>query len=346
MTKYLPFELPQISSYGHNAIALGILSCHPTEQTKLWFTQSYIQLVASRDTQKIMFESEFNDNSYLWCPFLLRYIIPLDLLDDSGKDIIDLLRQMIAEEIYVNIRCDRFYFPFCKARYHQEHFLHYALVVGFDDVSQSVTLVDYFNRKYSLHTASFDDLRRAFYSEDCRTRKPFGEILTGVKYRESLEFPITYNPHRLVYLAEEYLRGNVDTRNDVWRGISVYDALKQFINYDIYYLSTIQIIYDHKVAMLQRIKMLDEMGYVHITANDIRLFEDAVHEAIILRNLLLKQEANFLNSRKTQQNQKTRILGKIDEFKKIDENVMKQFIHIVKHSGNNERSTTNSQEQN
>lgn len=327
MKKQLPFRIPEICGYGQFTIALGILDCYPTEKTKLWFIQSFIQMMAVISTRKLRFDQEFNDNEFMSCPFLDKYIIPIEFIRKSGWDIVDFLRDMIEKDTYIGFLCDRFYLPFCKYEYRHDHYVHFALMLGMDDDAETVTAMDYFNYKYSIFDIPFSCLREACASEYCRSNQPFEDSILCVHRREAPFFPIMYNPERLVFLTTEYLKGHKDKENDIWRGIAVYDALELYIEDRQLSFPVVQTIYDHKLAMLRRLQILQELNLTEITEDDMYYFKQAAQKALILRNMLLKQ---MLMEPQASANALERVKNSIHEYKEYDRNTMGRFMTIIK----------------
>ena len=324
MKKYLPYVIPAICGYGQFTIALSILYSEPSQEVDTWFAQSFIQLVSLRNEKHILFENEFGDNQFMNSPFLDKYIIPMSMVQQSNLDIVEVSRYYLERNTYIGYLCDRFYFPFCTEEYQTQHFTHFVLLTGFDDESQTVRIADYFNHKYMLCECPYHILRNAAMSKYCVSPQPYEDSILCVRRRDFLTFPISFNRERLTYLAREYLKGYEG--KEISTGICIYNELSQYVQEGTLRYNVIQTIYDHKLAMCRRLKILRAYGYASISDQDELYFEKVLEQAQILRNILIRQHIlKGKNSKLTTQH----TLDCIARYREMDIDAMNYFINII-----------------
>ena len=324
MKKNLPFIIPDICSKANFTILLGILGATQSPPVLEWFSQSYVQLIASLSSAGIRFDDEFGDNHFMNSPFLDKYIIPLSYFNKCGTDIVQFLREAISNDTYVGFICDHFYFPFSKDTYGKEHYIHFSLITGYDDETLTVRIADYFNYKYSIYDCSFDCLREAAMSKYCHSDMPLEDSILCVKRREQPVFPISFNIDRLIFLTREYLKGGENDR--IMKGISVYHALAINVQKSNIRLSSIQTLYDHKIAMCHRLEILHSLGYVKVTEQDKKYFDDVLRQAVIFRNTLLRQK--MLEGIRYK-NALPKTLECIYQFQELDREAMTRFLNML-----------------
>ena len=326
MNKALPFHIPTICGYGQFSIALGILDCYPSPETKIWFAESFIQLFASTKTYSLRFDIEYNDNQFMNCPFFDHYIIPISFFNNTQTDIVHFIRDMINNSYYVGFLCDRFYFPFCKREYKQRHSCHFSLVIGYNDDTSTFTLVDYFNQKYSIMDVSYSCILAAFHSEYCNSDQPYEDSILCVRFCKERLLPQPYNPDRLRFLCKEYLKGVTDEKNNIWRGISVNDALIEFVKNKTIKNASVQSIHDHKLALLRRLHILQELHLAHIEKEDYAYFEDLVRRSLVLRNSLIKYSYLYMSNLEADP---STLYSNILSYKQIDFDAMNRFYSLI-----------------
>ena len=112
----------------------------------------------------------------------------------------------------------------------------------------------------------------------------------------------------------------------MWTGISVYDALECYVEKGFIQHSAIQTIYDHKLAMLRRVRLLQELELVKVGEEGFVLFEQAVQKALILRNILLKYK---ITGTATCGETLKRLMNTIHNYKKHDQELMERFLFMM-----------------
>ncbi|RCX13842.1 hypothetical protein DFR58_11678 [Anaerobacterium chartisolvens] len=301
MKQKLDLIASPILCYQHHIYPLAILLQH--ECCKPWFYSNYIQLEIDMSLY-----SQFNF-FYLWYnknPWFYHEMISKDTLEAINVDFIRLITASIDSKKYVETQINEFYIPDSKA-YNKENFIHDVLIYGYDDATGFFNVLRYNNEGVlSESLIAFSDFLKAFMSA------PPSQSINFLKKREvyAYDFDIQW----VIQQIEDYLYSkntyerlrmfNNPPQNKIF-GINTYRFLIDYIkeicneNFSEYDVRSLQIFYEHKKCMADRINYMCENSFLKKGEVFLNAYDNMQRDAFKCRNMLLKLEikgnVNILN---------------------------------------------------
>lgn len=292
-TKILPIKYPIITSLPGFANTNAILSAYPEIYTK-WFCQNFVQLVGWKDPEMyIQFFSPLFRKHY---NLFDLYHIPKHFIENQNS-LTKLLVNELKNNNYIYISIDK-YFISAYNLYKTYHEAHDMLIYGYNMEKGVFYIADFFTGKYEFSTASFLEVENAFFSSHSQGAWFKGiQILTSNFYHIKLDIDILCK-HLTDYInmkksSKDYILVEMPGSDSDYWGIGTYELLFNTLNnnnFEFTVLRSAHLLYDHKLAMLRRILLLAEDGYITEHQTYLPLFEDISKRMLIIRNKIIKAQ--------------------------------------------------------
>ncbi|AJS57217.1 hypothetical protein [Paenibacillus sp. IHBB 10380] len=304
MINKLPMFNPTIQTYPKHAHITSILAKH--NNFNEWLFNNHIQIFC------LTYNGETNHDTYLdtyeplhrvYYPLLEMQSMSKDLLKANNIDTCDFIVNCINSGYYIYLSVDTYYIPTYSSK---EHSTHDLFLFGYDSDRKVFHAADFFNSHYTHEDIGFDSMKLAVES--------LGTGLNDFKDVQLLK--INEKPINPLYsLDVEHLKNNLhdylyekDTSyrykefegpfskddNRTW-GLGVYNTLLKVLKEEIIpsvTLRSIHALYEHKKLMKMRVKFLIENNFIKSHSDLIDCFEKVEHDALIIRNVLLKSMHN------------------------------------------------------
>lgn len=293
--KILPIKSPPIVGFLHHAYTLEILLNY--DDYLPGFHMNYIQInfLKSRFANENIHYLDYFTFPLTKQPWLNRETIPLDELVKQELSICDFIVDSIKQDHYVRINVDEYYIPNRRA-YNQRHFNHQLQINGYNCCAKFFHVSGFDkNHSYTNHTVEFIDLEKAIVNNLStvhfelikREENTHCEFDINIVY-ELLSHYLNAENSNIVYPTQQKR-----VENDLYWGMDIYKGLKSYIDHllnkdALYDIRPWHLLWEHKKAMLLRIKYLQENGYLpkaSIIYDDYRIIEQ---NALLLRNIFLK----------------------------------------------------------
>ena len=309
----LPISYPTITSFPGRA---DIYAISESNQSIIpWLMENYIQTESLYMEEQMECDIDFYippqvlyrgnsalETQYNFNPYLKVMSIKTKMINEEG--IIDFMIERIKEGFYVNMDINTKYvsnYDFVD--------LHTIFIYGFDDEKKIFFAADFFmNGKYSFQTCNFQEIEAAVEKYDKSIMNWGGlfneeSILSLVKIDNDFKYKFDIKRFKnaiLEYLNEKHEMEMVFRATNRLReetpyrefGNLHYDNVMKFVRRSFDLKSTIQnvrvfhVLYDHKVALKQRIEYIGKQGY------DVKdIYDDMseiVRDAMVVRNLIIK----------------------------------------------------------
>ncbi len=286
----LPVTQPPIICYLHHAYALAIILCHP--QFEPWFFSNYIQL---------LYDGNDNNKFNIYSPSDIFMGTPLFKTQNSNKFILSALdidyktyiNKFISEGYYFCTFVEEYLVP-GKAAYKSYSLKHECLFYGYDNIERRYNIMGFDKRRiFQGSYLSYEDFDIAFNSitdselmlfiQVNSNKKPVFDVeLVKMQLKDYIESENT--SHCLRIIDREF-------GNNTW-GLKVFERLKEYfksvmdgdVQLETRYL---QILWEHKKCMLNRLKYMYENGYVKNSMH-YDSYRTVERNFQIIRNLSLK----------------------------------------------------------
>lgn len=318
-----------------------------------WLMSTFIQIRGShyqrydweeQDTRITFYPysmHQMSPNIFDLCPFIDKYNIPKSFVLDKYDHFISFVREAIDENYYISTIIDQF---FRKDMLGYLGFHHPVYLFGYDDFNQQVYLLDNFERgKYRIKTILYEQLEYAFkmVQEDNWNVSVFLYRLKDYQYQFESQFVreqiqdylepqkgVCYL-HRTIYQNDRYKDEHYS--DDVYFGLECYELLENYLYslsigdalYSDFDWRSFVMLCDHKLLMKERYQFMCEKKYMKEEGNLLELIETLIKECTITQNIFLKYTIS--NDLKCI----TRMQERIKSIKKLDEQMMKQFVEVI-----------------
>jgi hypothetical protein len=255
---------------------------------------------------------------------------PLELLNHYGNDLQQFVIDCINKGYYIFTYINEFYVP-DRLHYGVTDFIRENLIYGYD--SKSFHIAGFNDEQvFSYSTLPFSELEIsfAFMGEENECI----EDLVLTRFTEVNSYKLDVN--LIIESIEDYLNSfNSSSRHRMYKkpvdlsfGIEVYDYLRKYIRMQKNHLDlcmgNIQIMWEHKKCMIQRLKFLEAKLLFTFDSSIMSQYEEIAHVLLIIRNLMLKYSIN----------RKTEIINKIDasleHIKNSEREVLNRILNELK----------------
>ncbi|CAH1191913.1 MULTISPECIES: hypothetical protein [Paenibacillus] len=291
----LPMKYPAITSWQWQANMFAVLANY--SQAKPWIMTHFIplQLTLNKGSTYVDF---YRTPSFEFCPWFLRQHLSRQLIRHFNKDICTFLMDCIDMNNYIYVLLDQSQFLDTK-----DFFSHDSFIFGYDEERGIFHIADFtFNSKYSFAEITFEQMKRAYEGIDNDGDWLYagkgGLSLLQYNDRAAYDFNLNY----VIEQLEDFLNGGSPsdkyrelgymTNPCVW-GINVYEELILETNrirtgQNAEDRRPFQVIYDHKILMLERIDFMDQAGLLEEGKQLKVCYQSIADDALMARNLIIK----------------------------------------------------------
>ena len=322
----LPVENPIITHDPPIANLFSILGTEPN--TESWVMNHFVNLYIHKDE---IFDNFYDRNAFFYgCPWIQVVQIRREIVLRICSRIIEYVKALIDEGFYIYCLGNTEYI---SAYHNDRYWAHNLMVYGYDDVSQTFYLSDFFeNGKYTRATCSYEELEKAL--QTAQMNRHFVNLIYGMKLKEiEYKFEVDMLLEKLTdYLGSVNLFCKYRTRMDeefysnkggnayyyfsyaemkdlYYFGLSFYDKLADMAEKKSLRLKRpLDLLYEHKLLMNRRLDFLWNNRYMRDSEYDKlkRTCDDMVRLSLIARNKYLKDQIR--SSASSQKSLKERIL--------------------------------------
>ena len=326
MKRILPVENPIITHDPPTANLFSILGMEPN--TESWVMNHFVNLYIHKDE---IFDNFYDRNAFFYgCPWIQVVQIRREIVLRICSRIIEYVKALIDEGFYVYCMGNTEYI---SAYHNDRYWAHNLMVYGYDDVSQTFYLSDFFeNGKYTRAACSYEELEKAL--QTAQMNRHFVNLIYGMKLKEiEYKFEVDMLLEKLTdYLGSVNLFCKYRTRMDeefysnkggnayyyfsyaemkdlYYFGLSFYDKLADMAEKKSLRLKRpLDLLYEHKLLMSRRLDFLWKNRYMRDSDYDKlkRTCDDMVRLSLIARNKYLKDRIR--SSGPSQKSLKERIL--------------------------------------
>ena len=326
MKHMLPVENPIITHDPPIANLFSILGTEPN--TESWVMNHFVNLYIHKDE---IFDNFYDRNAFFYgCPWIQVVQIRREIVLRICSRIIEYVKALIDEGFYIYCMGNTEYI---SAYHNDRYWAHNLMVYGYDDVSQTFYLSDFFeNGKYTRATCSYEELEKAL--QTAQMNRHFVNLIYGMKLKEiEYKFEVDMLLEKLTdYLGSVNLFCKYRTRMDeefysnkggnayyyfsyaemkdlYYFGLSFYDKLADMAEKKSLRLKRpLDLLYEHKLLMSRRLDFLWNNRYMRDSDYDKlkRTCDDMVRLSLIARNKYLKDQIR--SSASSQKSLKERIL--------------------------------------
>ena len=326
MKRILPVENPIITHDPPIANLFSILGTDPN--TESWVMNHFVNLYIHKDE---IFDNFYDRNAFFYgCPWIQVVQIRREIVLRICSRIIEYVKALIDEGFYVYCMGNTEYI---SAYHNDRYWAHNLMVYGYDDVSQTFYLSDFFeNGKYTRAACSYEELEKAL--QTAQMNRHFVNLIYGMKLKEiEYKFEVDMLLEKLTdYLGSVNLFCKYRTRMDeefysnkggnayyyfsyaemkdlYYFGLSFYDKLADMAEKKSLRLKRpLDLLYEHKLLMSRRLDFLWKNRYMRDSDYDKlkRTCDDMVRLSLIARNKYLKDRIR--SSGPSQKSLKERIL--------------------------------------
>ena len=326
MKRILPVENPIITHDPPIANLFSILGTEPN--TESWVMNHFVNLYIHKDE---IFDNFYDRNAFFYgCPWIQVVQIRREIVLRICSRIIEYVKALIDEGFYVYCMGNTEYI---SAYHNDRYWAHNLMVYGYDDVSQTFYLSDFFeNGKYTRAACSYEELEKAL--QTAQMNRHFVNLIYGMKLKEiEYKFEVDMLLEKLTdFLGSVNLFCKYRTRMDeefysnkggnayyyfsyaemkdlFYFGLSFYDKLADMAEKKSLRLKRpLDLLYEHKLLMSRRLDFLWNNRYMRDSDYDKlkRTCDDMVRLSLIARNKYLKDQIR--SSGPSQKSLKERIL--------------------------------------
>lgn len=326
MKHMLPVENPIITHDPPIANLFSILGSD--SNTESWVMNHFVNLYIHKDE---IFDNFYDRNAFFYgCPWIQVVQIRREIVLRICSRIIEYVKALIDEGFYIYCMGNTEYI---SAYHNDRYWAHNLMVYGYDDVSQTFYLSDFFeNGKYTRAACSYEELEKAL--QTAQMNRHFVNLIYGMKLKEiEYKFEVDMLLEKLTdYLGSVNLFCKYRTRMDeefysnkggnayyyfsyaemkdlYYFGLSFYDKLADMAEKKSLRLKRpLDLLYEHKLLMSRRLDFLWNNRYVRDSDYDKlkRTCDDMVRLSLIARNKYLKDQIR--SSASSQKSLKERIL--------------------------------------
>lgn len=338
MVKILDVYKTPLSGYLEDAYPLTVALS--SESSYEWIYSNYIQLVFQEprkyDNQPVKFFKLSCKSGYIWdsdCPLLCCDTISRDMMAEIGIDIIDYICKAIYNKHYVRVYLDEFYLPY-RSEYKRIHYIHENFFFGYDQVEKKLHGLAYVTDELGYHfktvTVHMNEVREAYRAANVDSVQQSRIMLMSCNKEKYYEFDIKVVKHNIyeyihsIQGDQKYAEIN-NPNSDYTFGLRIYDKLIRYYRTNVQFKSVIplQILYEHKKLMLNRIKFMTENGYIYYEKDIIDGYEEIINKTFICKMLVLKYIYASTN------NNYKKLINSLKRIKEMDKALMERLFQSL-----------------
>lgn len=321
----LPIEYPLVDSLPQHSYLLATLH----DDSMPFILNHFIQLFMPRMENESSSKEQIMINycHSLFGPFIDNgSLIINNRILSYYQDEIQFLINCLQSHYYIFLHLDWRYCPYSDF-YNKKHWVHGALIYGYNEIEKKFYLLDYVKGKLSYLQISFEDLMKAIRSDidGMRQSVSYASDMSLVK---SITKKIELDIYKINGTLYDYISGidrfhrKFSPQKHVF-GVNVYDQINRGLqrvidNEDIYVpRKMFYLLLEHKKIMELRLQYLS--NYLKISICDD--YSQIRKKAEVCLNLYLKYEVT--NNKKLINT----IIQHIEEMKKMEFRVLPEVIH-------------------
>lgn len=297
--KCLKITHPLITLYPYITNKLAVLLSH--KETLPWFCSNFIQMWISKSSTKGYWADFLYYGNNRFCPFYTCSLVNKKLIKCKWESIIDFIKDSIDLDFYIYMNINAAFISKYEG-YLKNNRRHDIFIYGYDNEKKILNIADFFkNYKYDFSYVHFHDFSKAYDNFNLTNQDDF---LKGV-YLESYEKTnYKFNIEFVVNSLNDFLDSKntsivsdlveLDDKDDIAYGVEVYNVLINYLhkikNHSLHFADVrpFHMIYEHKVAMITRIKFLHQNGYLNNFNHNKNYYEILQQECLIIRTLIIK----------------------------------------------------------
>lgn len=297
----LPISKPPVTGYLHQAIPLSIIA--NSKYFDNWFYSNYIQLCCNKQftTSGNLELNFFASNFMIHQHFMLDIKrFPLELLNHTGNDWLEFAIECLDKGYYLFTNQHE---PDISNRQHNglTDLNRESLLFGYDKSNCIFHNAGYNNEQvYSFSKMTFEDFALS-HSSLHRMGQGSGELVL-IRFCDSDSYKFDCN--FVIESIEDYLKSfNSSNRHRMYNnpldlafGIDVYNYLSIHLNMqqevDNLCMGNVQIMWEHKKCMIQRLKLLEQKLSIQFDSTIMSQYEEIAYALLVIRNVLLKYSIN------------------------------------------------------
>ncbi|MBE7058970.1 MAG: hypothetical protein E7387_07760 [Ruminococcaceae bacterium] len=258
----LPLVEPLYSTYHYQGTCTAILASNPTIRN--WSLNQIMSLSCNRKFLKGFTSPEItvDKSSWGWCPHLIKINVSSQF---EKRNINSVIRELIDNGFYIVFENVDDYYVEGKTWYKERHFNHDGLICGYDQNNKTYCIYAYDSnwiyRKFWTPQKAFNAGRAAMLKQGVST------IFYAVKAMDDI---VDFSPRIVCDNIKEYLDSDLEKypfegEDDVY-GIVVHEYIAEYVSklyrgdipYERMDRRVFRLIWEHKKAMLERIKLVEE----------------------------------------------------------------------------------------
>lgn len=283
----LPLLEPLYSTYHNQGPCTAIVVSNPTIRN--WYLNEKMNLTCTRHFLNGFTTPGLSiaETSYLDCPYFERIGITSRFV---GGHINRIIRQMLDEGYYVIFGNIDDYYVEGKSWYHEHHFNHDGMICGYDQGNKTYCLYAYDSkwiyRKFWTSQRSFNNARMAM------EKRGVFPYFYAMKVKNDI---VEFSPKTVYTKLKEYLDSNLEKypfkAEGRAFGIIVHQFIADYVSrlykgsvpYERMDRRIFRVIWEHKKAMLERIKLVEKCLGMNSTISN--RYEAIVKDADRMRML-------------------------------------------------------------
>lgn len=338
--KKLLLTPPPITSYPLFANLLGVILNN--EAAYSWYYNYFIQLYGAIGSDGLPLYFNGVD---LWekCPFVDMQKIHRDYVEQNWDSVTDFLIDSLNSGYYSYYSANRFYIKVFD-KYHQQHDKHQTFIYGYDLEKKEFSIADFYkDYSYTLATASFEEVEDSYNNIHLSDMIDwnYGYIWQIKPKNTDYQFDMEL----LKILLEDYLhsKNSVDSyeehtkrkKGGIVYGVANYDLIVSFIDLVLQEkqmpdIRPLHVMFDHKSIMVERIKFLDENGYLMESEASLSAYGELKNDFLKIRNRIIKSfyTNTFIEAIKASRE-------KLLEIKNKECRALENLIHSLKNTSSN-----------
>lgn len=291
----LPLKQDVVKTYPYGTLALATTLSH--EEAWPWFYNSYVNLYFDPSTQLVRGNFVDADIRNGECPFIHPIQIPREILDKKWERFSDFVEDAIGLGYYITLYLNRYYLS-DTPEYHMQHFPHRCFLYGCEN--GNIYGADFFHKSYCTQRFLLSEIDDAYRSYR-RTTVQFPLTVPDVTiFKVDFSDPWEFDPSLfLSYLKDYYNRTETtgiflrhparDMAKNFVYGMEYYDCMLRMNAENTFDMRTVQILYEHKHLMRQRLPFVFDFFQ---TGDDAlaKGFQELEKKSLLLRNIALRYE--------------------------------------------------------
>lgn len=315
MKKILPLHMPIIQHNPANAYLLSIIGDEQDEFA--WIMNNFVNM---RYNPYTYYDDFFRNDMWYNCYHITETRFTQEFINQFSDDSFDIIKKLIDTGFYIYMYLNTRHIPI----YNQEKDRwHNAMLYGYDEETGIIYLADFFDgRSFSTGTCTIDEFRKSYpYPEN---KEGFYYDLWSRAIKKKKDYQYQFDLKELYIKLTDYVNGtdinashyytfdsndledvefdHIEGGYEYVYGNRIYDAICTNLLKGQLEVRTLHLIHEFESLMCERIRFLEEKGYLKQGHNLCEESERLRGEAQIIRNLFMKYKfADRFNEKRRKQ---------------------------------------------